>query len=179
MRLEFWTSDFGFVLDFDIRISCFVICSALLTLPSPWERRTVRILRGSTSRRPGGLSSTVSAAGIDLQHRPQRQGRLGQVHAVGSQVLERPIQAVGHVLVGLQRGQRLADLVHRGRLAQVIGNIGQVAVGAGEVPFEDVGVQQLVSRALTASTKLAKWSPLALELRHQLALADRRPPRSS
>ena len=43
-------------------------------------------------------------------------------------------------------GQRLADLLHRGRLAEIIGDVGQVAVGTGEMAFQDLGVQAASGR---------------------------------
>ena len=46
------------------------------------------------------------------------------------------------------------------RRAQPVADVAQVAQGAGQVAFEDVGVQVLAAcRLRTALTKLPKWSP--------------------
>ena len=75
---------------------------------------------------------------VHLQHRAQRGRRLLQVHVVGGQVLFHAAQRLGQVLVALDR---LANFVGRLGLAQPIGDVAGVAQRAGEVAFQDVGVQ--------------------------------------
>jgi hypothetical protein len=83
-------------------------------------------------------------------------------------VLDRTIQAIGRVFVGLQAGQGGLDLVYRGRLAQVVGDVDQVAVGAGEVAFENVGTKQLGVAGLDGVEEVAEMVAVACELPDQL-----------
>ena len=65
--------------------------------------------------------------------------------------------------------QRLADLIDRGRLAEIVGDVGQVAMGTGEVAFEDVGAQELGVAGLDGIDEVVEMGRVVVELNHQLA----------
>ena len=107
-------------------------------------------------RRGGRIADDRLLCRVDRQHRPERQRRLVHVDVVGRQVLERPLERIADVLVGLPVGQRVLDLLDRGRLAEVIGDVGQVAVGAREVAFQDLGVQEFRVAGLDRIDEIAE-----------------------
>ena len=128
-----------------------------------------RYSRVNMAQRPD-CRATVSFVESIFNIGPSVMRCLGQVDAVGRQVLERPLAAFRHVFVGLPSGHDVLDLVDRGRLAQVIRNVGQVAVGAGQMPFQDIGMQQFRVASLDRIDEIAEMIAVALELPHQFAL---------
>src|SRR5690606_8967061 len=76
--------------------------------------------------------------GIDLELRAQADLQLAGLDAVLLQVLHRPLEGGGILLVVLEP---LAGLGHRDLATKLVGDVAQVAQGTGEVAFQDVGVE--------------------------------------
>ena len=113
-----------------------------------WPRRSGTGCAGRLNEEGPGVSddtgSLANSSTSDLGRDDERCAVLAGQHGVGLGVVD----------------ERLGRGVDVQLAAEPVGDVAEVAVGAGEVALLDVGVERLgVARLRTAWRKLAKWSP--------------------